>query len=298
LLTKVYAISRVLTLFLINNYELVCPICKGELSLVNGNELFGVLKCSKCRELYPLGNYFPGIPDLRPKALRIEIFEKAWFNLFKINTDKVTKYPKDLDFRINEIPYFVSLLNEECPNEYASELEAQYLNEFKDLIKNLGNVLSLGCGCGRDLKLIGRNKLGIDIFPSNIILANSQGILAILADARKLPFKDNSFDAILAIQSLEYIPIADTLHLINELSRVLKPRGIILLTLEKCSDNIDKEFYYRYKSDYLVVKHFHRCWGIKGLNEIRKHFNVIRLDEDDDYYYVLATNSRKMLSKQ
>ena len=220
------------TLFLINGYELVCPICKGELSLASGNKLFGVLKCLQCGELYPLGNYFLGIPDLRPKALRIEVFEKAWFNLFKINTDRVAKYPKDLNFRMNEIPYFISLLNEECPNEYDSELEAQYLNEFKDLTKSLRNILSIGCGCGRDLSLIERNKLGIDIFPSNIVLANSQGILAILADARRLPFKDNSFDAILAIQSLEYIPIADTSHLINELNRVLKPKGIILLTLE------------------------------------------------------------------
>lgn len=64
----------------------------------------------------------------------------------------------------------------------------------------------MGCGCGRDLRLIGRNELGVDIFPSNIVLANSRGILAILADARMLPFEDNSFDALLAIESAEYIP--------------------------------------------------------------------------------------------
>jgi len=126
------------------------------------------------------------------------------------------------------------------------------------------------------------------------VLADSQGILAILADACKSPFKNNSFDALLAIQALEYIPLADTTNLINELSRVLKPEGVILLTLKKCSDDNDREFYYNYENNYLIVKHFHRCWGTIGLNSIRKHFNILRLDEDEDYYYVLAQNTKKV----
>ena len=64
-------------MFPISSYELVCPTCKGELSLISGNKLFGVLRCLESGELYPLGNYFPGIPYLRPKALRIEVFERA-----------------------------------------------------------------------------------------------------------------------------------------------------------------------------------------------------------------------------
>jgi len=64
----------------------------------------------------------------------------------------------------------------------------------------------------------------------------------------------------------------------NELSRVLKLGGITLLTLEKCNNsNIDKEFYYNYENNYLIVKHFHRCWGTTGLDEIRKHFNVMKV---------------------
>ncbi len=163
---------------------------------------------------------------------------------------------------MNEIPHFASLLREECPNEYDSELEAEYLNELRDLTKNLENVPSIGCGCSRDLRLIGRSKIGVDILPSNMVLANSQGVLAILADARKLPSRDNSFDAILAVQSLEYIPVADTIQLINEMDRVLKPCGIILFTLEKCrDDNTDREFYHKYEDSHLSVTHFHRCWA-------------------------------------
>jgi len=155
------------------------------------------------------------------------------------------------------------------------------------MVKSMRNILSIGCGCGRDLKLIGRSVLGIDIFPSNIILANSQGVLAILADACNLPFIDNSFDALLAVQLLEYIPLANTEQLLGELNRVLKRKGVMLLTLEKCGGS-DREFYYEYKNDYLVVKHFHRCWGSLGLNIIGRYFNIMEVGEDDDYYYLIG----------
>ncbi len=220
--------------------------------------------------------------------MRIGVFERAWFKTFRINVHERIDYPKDLGSRVNEIPYFMALLDEECSNEYSSELEKRYLDEFKYMVEGRRNILSIGCGCGRDLRLIGRNELGVDIFPSNIILADSQGVLAILADARELPFRDNSFDALLAVQSLEYIPISDTSNLLNELHRVLKPGGIILLTLEKCSDDVDREFSYEYRNDYLAVKHFHRCWGIRGLREIGKYFNIIKLNKDNDYYYILV----------
>ncbi len=182
----------------------------------------------------------------------------------------------------------MSLLSEECSDEYHSVLEEQYLSRFRALTTSLRRVLSVSCGCGRDLRLVGRSELCIDAFPSNIVLSNSCGILAFLADARMLPFKDNSFDALLAIESAEYIPIADTSKFLDELSRVLKPEGIALLTLERCSIDDDKEFYYRYEDEYLAVRRFHRCWDTRGLNEARKRFNIIRLDRDNSYYYVLA----------
>jgi len=39
-----------------------------------------------------------------------------------------------------------------------------------------------------------------------------------------------------------------------------------------------------YENKYLTVGHFHRCWGTRGLNEVRKHFNIVELDKDDNYY--------------
>lgn len=51
---------------------LVCPVCKGELTLTikeeKGDEIItGSLYCVKCKDTYPIDDY---IPNLLPKELR------------------------------------------------------------------------------------------------------------------------------------------------------------------------------------------------------------------------------------
>ena len=277
-------------MFKVNGIELVCPLCKGELVVIGGNELFGVLKCGSCGSLYPLGNYFPGIPDLRPKELRIRVFETAWFKTFGIECKQ--RYGVDVDRRILELPYYIALLKEQYSVEYCSEVERMFLEEFKKTVGE-GNVLSIGCGDGRELRLIEKRSLGVDILPSNIILSNSLGVKAILADMFSLPFNEEVFDGVLAIQSLEYVPLRLTHKVLLEIHRILKPSGVILLSLEKsCSGgcDVDKEFNYVYEDEYVKVKkHFHRGWGKEGLKAISRVFKILKLGEDKGYYYVLAT---------
>ena len=53
---------------------------------------------------------------------------------------------------------------------------------------------------------------------------------AIAASGAALPFADSTFDAVLCLETIEHIP-PDALHrFANELTRVLRPNGIILLT--------------------------------------------------------------------
>jgi len=115
-------------MFTLNSVELVCPMCRGELDIVRGNELFGVLKCRSYGSFYPLGNYFPGIPDLRPRRLRLELFEKALFRVFGVELRQ--DYKIDVDARINEIPYYIALISEEFSTEYTSNVEHEFLEEF------------------------------------------------------------------------------------------------------------------------------------------------------------------------
>lgn len=49
----------------------------------------------------------------------------------------------------------------------------------------------------------------------------------IVADIRKLPFKDNSFDTVLACQILEHLPFNDVEKVLSELNRVSKKNVVI-----------------------------------------------------------------------
>jgi len=135
-----------------------------------------------------------------------------------------------------------------------------------------------------------RRGLGVDIFPSNIILSNSLGIKTVLADMLSLPFKNEVFNGVLALQSLEYIPVRLTRELLAEIYRVLKPHGIVLFSLEKTpGSEVDKDFNYIYEDEYVrVKKHFHRGWGRERLKIINELFKVLKLSKDEDYYYVIA----------
>jgi SAM-dependent methyltransferase len=53
---------------------------------------------------------------------------------------------------------------------------------------------------------------------------------AVVASGAALPFADCSFDAVLCLETIEHIPSNALRHFANELIRVLRPDGIILLT--------------------------------------------------------------------
>ncbi len=90
---------------------------------------------------YPLGNRFPGIPDLRPFELRNEIFEKAWFRVFGVEYNR--RYSKDIDRRMIELPYYTAFLREDYSTKYSSRVEELFLEGFRGIIGN-GKILGIG----------------------------------------------------------------------------------------------------------------------------------------------------------
>ncbi len=60
----------------------------------------------------------------------------------------------------------------------------------------------------------------IDLRPTDLVSA--------VATAESLPFADNSFDLVLCTQMIEYVP--DPAVVMREIHRVLRPRGVLLLS--------------------------------------------------------------------
>lgn len=81
-------------------------------------------------------------------------------------------------------------------------IEAYHKSVFKEHLK--GRVLDVGCGWGRASKLMPQTVteyIGIDISPEFIKEAEKKfpGLMFLVGDARKLPFKDKEFDWTVAI---------------------------------------------------------------------------------------------------
>lgn len=95
------------------------------------------------------------------------------------------------------------------------------------------SVLDVGCGAGflsNELGKKGLSVTGVDLSSSSLKVAAAHDISGSVkyqvADAYQLPFANESFDVVTAMDFLEHVE--DPKRVIQEASRVLKPGGIFL----------------------------------------------------------------------
>lgn len=98
--------------------------------------------------------------------------------------------------------------------------------------KDTGLWLDLGCGTGWNLsvlQLLGhkRKAIGIDLSDGMLRFARAKNLKVIRGDAQQLPFRDASFDGVLAKGVLHHLP--DVEKAVAEITRVLKPGGMTIM---------------------------------------------------------------------
>ena len=98
----------------------------------------------------------------------------------------------------------------------------------------LGRVLDLGCGANLEYDLAladrGVEVVGVDFAAAFLALAPQHPRITLLqADAQRLPFGPREFDAVICSEVLEHVP--DDRAVMGEIARVLKPRGLLTLTV-------------------------------------------------------------------
>lgn len=111
-----------------------------------------------------------------------------------------------------------------------SSLVTSPLDQVSELARECRSILLVGCGPSARISLRpGQVVVGVDLFLPYLVRMRQEGrILGVVrADGTSLPFKQSSFDCVLAIDVIEHLPKAAGFRLISDMDRVC--RGMLLL---------------------------------------------------------------------
>jgi SAM-dependent methyltransferase len=140
-------------------------------------------------------------------------------------------------------------------------------------------VLDLGCGTGHSFReLDPRVTVGVDREPR---VLEGQERETHVADMRDLPFPDDSFASVIAVQSLEHVP--DAVPVFKEVVRVLGAGGRAVfvtpnrLTFGRPHEVIDPYHYVEYDPDELrsICRRFFSSVQVMGLHGSERYLSIV-----------------------
>lgn len=140
-------------------------------------------------------------------------------------------------------------------------------NEAAKLVK--GNVLEIGCGEGYGIEWLAPQAdkyTAIDKFPTDIA-QYAKGMNHVSFQQMSIPpiqFETDNFDAIVTFQVIEHIE--DDEGMVREMSRVLKPGGILVLTTPNINMSLTRNPWH--VREYTVSE-------LEGL--LQKHFSKVEM---------------------
>lgn len=184
---------------------MACPDCKGDLAIV-GNKLV----CKKKHQFESKN----GLPIMAKLNSYLEVEAHAWEDEWQkgVSKNSLKAYQKNMKI-FDKLKYWDE-----------SGTAARFIPSNPNF-----TVLDLGCGNGVSTHNIkGRTVVGLELSEKQLVRASEKFPKSnfVLGDARKLPFKKNTFDLIIAINMLHHVN--DPEKVLKECYRVLKVGGKLL----------------------------------------------------------------------
>lgn len=120
------------------------------------------------------------------------------------------------------------------------------IEQIKACNKSTISVLDVGGGGGQIADFIDLKRYDLtvlDISMQDVRYTCNRGLQSICGDGTKLPFKDDSFDVVTSVASLEHIPKQLRNSYLNELKRVCKQKVVIYVPVDEIGEKYDKRLY-------------------------------------------------------
>ena len=176
-----------------------------------------------------------------------------------------------------------------------------WLNDYKYVLDNCKTeVLDLGCGVGNDtLYLTERGFKVIACDYSEVALNHLKeqikDVKTMQIDiSQPLPFKENTFDLIIADLSLHYFDEKTTIEIMKEIKKILKPNGHLLARVNSIKDinhgagqgkQLEKNYYF-------VEGYNKRFFSIEDAKKIFSYIGKPKTKETDMLRY---TSPKKVI---
>ncbi len=106
------------------------------------------------------------------------------------------------------------------------------VKQFLDVLPLNSSVLDIGCGNGKNMNYGSQRHtmIGLEYSKALTEICHTHNLNVVQGSASSLPFKDNSFDAIIMIAVIHHINPTEHIKVLQEIQRVLKPDGKCLIT--------------------------------------------------------------------
>ena len=154
-----------------------------------------------------------------------------------------------------------------------------WTDKFIESLEKYSIILDIGCGNGRNLNYKDKIMIGNDLsFEQLKQCSNNKCIIH--CNMLKLPFKNESFDAILSIASFHHLSDTYSRHkCLQEIKRILRPKGKILLSIWSINQPKKTKRVFNNHGDNIVPwRNIPRYYYIFKINEIKdlleKYFTI------------------------
>ena len=189
--------------------NIICPKCKSKLIFKKSKVL-----CNNCNSIFSV------ISDIICFIPETDEFYEGKFGAEKQKINKFKSYIKHIYFKC-------SVFGNRTKHE-------KYYSKLKAINDNKINVLDLGCGGGNPY--LKRNNdfyiVGVDLSLTSLFNAKNVYDKVYKVPVTNLPFPSNSFDCVCSFDLIGHIPFNQKNSFLKEIHRVLKPGGLLAITVD------------------------------------------------------------------